>query len=65
MHGLRHGIESLHPKAAEFHDLAAQAHRTGLLRSITKEPITGPEIGIWNERARPQARLSSCTRSAH
>jgi hypothetical protein len=28
MHELRHSIESLHRKAAEFHDLAAQAHRT-------------------------------------
>lgn len=28
MHELRHSIQSLHRKAAEFHDLAAQAHRT-------------------------------------
>ena len=28
MHELRHSIESLHRKAAEYHDLAAQAHRT-------------------------------------
>jgi hypothetical protein len=28
MHELRNSIQSLHRKAAEFHDLAAQAHRT-------------------------------------
>jgi hypothetical protein len=28
LHELRHSIESLHRKAAEYHDLAAQAHRT-------------------------------------
>jgi hypothetical protein len=28
MHELRHSIQSLHRKAAEYHDLAAHAHRT-------------------------------------
>lgn len=28
MHEIRHSIQSLHRKAAEYHDLAAQAHRT-------------------------------------
>jgi hypothetical protein len=28
MHELRNSIQNLHRKAAEYHDLAAQAHRT-------------------------------------
>jgi hypothetical protein len=28
MHELRNSIESLHREAAEYHDLAAQSHRT-------------------------------------
>ena len=49
MHELRHSIESLHRKAAEFHDLAAQAHRTAAEHNEKGEK----EAGNWHlERAR-------------
>ena len=49
MHQLRHSIQSLHRKAAEYHDLAAQAHRTAAEHNEKGEN----EDGYWHlDRAR-------------
>ncbi len=49
MHELRHSIQSLHRKAAKFHDLAAQAHRTAAEHNERGEN----EAVIWHlQRAR-------------
>jgi hypothetical protein len=49
MHELRHGIQTLHRKAAEYHDLAAQAHRTAAEHNEKGDN----EAGDWHlERAR-------------
>ena len=49
MHEIRHSIQTLHRKAAEYHDLAAQAHRTA-----TEHNEKGNyEAGNWHlDRAR-------------
>jgi hypothetical protein len=41
MHELRHSIQTLHRKAAEYHDLAAQAHRTAAEHNEKGEGETG------------------------
>ena len=49
MHELRHSIQSLHRKAAEYHDLAAQAYRTAAEHNEKGEN----EAGNWHlDRAR-------------
>jgi hypothetical protein len=49
MHELRHSIQSLHRQAAEFHELAAQAHRTASEHNEKGDD----EAGNWHlERAR-------------
>ena len=48
MHELRNSIQSLHRKAAEYHDLAAQAHRTAAEHNEKGDN----EVGNWHlERA--------------
>ena len=41
MHELRHSIQSLHRKAAEYHDLADQAYRTAAEHNEKGENETG------------------------
>ena len=49
MHELRNSIQSLHRKAAEYHDFAAQAHRTAAEHNEKGEN----ELGSWHlDRAR-------------
>jgi len=49
MHELRHSIQSLQRKAAEYHDLAAQAHRTAAEHNEKGEN----KAGNWHlDRAR-------------
>ena len=49
MHELRNSIQSLHRKAAEYHGLAAQAHRT----AAEHNEKGGTEAGNWHlDRAR-------------
>jgi len=49
MHELRHSIQSLHRKAAEYHDLAAQAHRAAAEHNEKGEN----KAGNWHlDRAR-------------
>ena len=49
MHELRNSIQSLHRKAAEYHDLAAQAHRTAAEHNEKGDN----ETGNWHlDRAR-------------
>jgi hypothetical protein len=49
MHKLRNSIQSLHQKAAEYHDLAARAHRTAAEHNEKGDN----ETGNWHlDRAR-------------
>jgi hypothetical protein len=49
MHELRNSIQSLHREAAEYHDLAAQAHRTAAEHNEKGDN----EAGNWHlDRAR-------------
>ena len=49
MHELRNSIQSLHRKAAEYHDFAGQAHRTTAEHNEKGEN----ELGSWHlDRAR-------------
>ena len=56
MHELRNSIQSLHRKAAEYHDLAAQAHRTAAEHNEKGES----EAGNWHlDRAREHSDQAS------
>ena len=64
MHELRNSIQSLHREAAEYHDLAAHAHRTAAEHNEKGDN----EAGNWHlERARGEYSdhvFQACTRSS-